>query len=256
MACGVGFTVGPLIGGKLSEISFTIPFMIAGLGTLLNLFLLLYFFAETHLMRKKAPIRFNEGVRNLVGAFQIPGLKTIFITVLLFCFGWSFFFEFLPVTWLFDFHMHPGEIGILYAYGAAFYALSSGVLIRPIVTRYNNGPILFYSLLGLGLSLFSILAPLGKYWIWCYLPIVNFLSALVFPTATTIVSNSANAETQGETLGILSSVQSAAFALSPLAGGLVLGNNPHMPMVIGSLSMFAAALILGISLRKELFNLR
>jgi len=68
-----------------------------------------------------------------------------------------------------------------------------------------------------------------------------------------MVSNWATEETQGETLGILSSVQSAAFALSPLAAGSILGNNPHMPMAIGSLAMIAGALVLGIMLRKEIF---
>jgi len=106
MACGIGFTIGPLVGGKLSEISFELPFIVAGAATLLNLFLLFFLFSETHNARSKASIRFDEGIRNLKKAFQIQGLKATFITVLLFCFGWSFFFEFLPVTWIFDYQLN------------------------------------------------------------------------------------------------------------------------------------------------------
>jgi len=253
MACGIGFTIGPLVGGKLSEISFELPFIVAGAATLLNLFLLFFLFSETHNARSKASIRFDEGIRNLKKAFQIQGLKATFITVLLFCFGWSFFFEFLPVTWIFDYQLNSGEIGLFYAYGAGFYALSSGLLIRPIVNRYHSGAILFYSLICLSIVFALSLLPLERLWVWIYLPIINFLSALIFPTSTTMVSNWATEETQGETLGILSSVQSAAFALSPLAAGSILGNNPHMPMAIGSLAMIAGALVLGIMLRKEIF---
>ena len=254
MACGVGFTVGPLVGGKLSEINFTIPFIVAGIGTLLNLFLLFFLMTETHKTRKHAPIRFSEGVRNLKKAFKTPGLTTLFLTVFLFCFGWSFFFEFLPVAWIYDYQLNSGDIGILYAYGAAFYAVSSGIIIRPIVARYKNGPILFYSLLGQGVVFLFILLSLDYFWVWIYLPVINFLSALTFPTSTTMVSNSATDETQGETLGILASVQSAAFALSPLAGGWLLGNNPHMPMAIGSGTMLMGALILGFLIRKEILS--
>lgn len=256
MACGVGFTIGPILGGKLSEISFSLPFIFAGLATLLNLFLLFFLFSETHKVRIDAPIRVGAGIRNLKKAFKSPGLKTTFITVLLFCFGWSFFFEFLPVTWIYDYNLSPGEIGIFYAYGAAFYAISSGFLIRPIIKYYNNSTILFYSLICLGFVFAITLIPMGRSWLWVYLPIINFLSALIFPTSTTMVSNWAKPETQGETLGILASVQSAAFALSPLAAGTILGNNPHMPMAIGSFSMLTGALILGLMLRKELFKTR
>jgi DHA1 family tetracycline resistance protein-like MFS transporter len=256
MACGTGFTIGPLVGGKLSEISFTIPFIVAGLGTFLNLFLLFFLMTETHKTRKKSEIRIGEGIRNLKKAFKTPGLKTLFITVLLFCFGWSFFFEFLPVAWIFDFNLKSGDIGILYAYGAAFYAVSSGILIRPIVARYKNGAVLFYGLLGLGIIFLFILLPLKYYWVWIYLPLINFLSALIFPTSTTMVSNSASDETQGETLGILASVQSAAFGLSPLLGGAILGNNPHMPMAIGSITMLTGAVILGLMIRKDILSPR
>lgn len=256
MACGTGFTIGPILGGKLSEIGFSTPFIVAGSATLLNLFLLFFLFSETHATQREAkpPIRFNEGIRNLKKAFQIPGLKSLFIITLLFCFGWSFFFEFLPVTWIVDYALTPGEIGMFYAYGAGFYAISTGLLIRPIVNRFSSSTVLFSALLLLSFAFLATLQPLDQYWLWVYLPIINFLVALVFPTITTMVSNWASADTQGETLGILASVQSAAFALSPLAAGSLLGTHPHMPMAIGGISMLIGTIITGILLRKEIFG--
>jgi DHA1 family tetracycline resistance protein-like MFS transporter len=249
MMCGVGFTVGPFLGGKLSEFGFAMPFVVAGLATLLNLALIAYFFQETHVVKKETKIRFTEGLRNLKKAFHIPGLRALFLTVLMFCFGWSFFYEFIPVSWISDYGFNAGRIGVFYAYGAGVYALSSGVLIRPIVDRYKPSTILMWALTALGCVILALLTRPNADWLWVYLPIVNFLAALLFPTYNTIVSNWASKDAQGEVLGILQSIQAAAFAISPLAAGSLLGNNPHMPMLVGGVSMLLGAMILGTSLR-------
>jgi DHA1 family tetracycline resistance protein-like MFS transporter len=254
MACGIGFTIGPFLGGLLSKSHFAIPFCIAGVATVLNLVLIFYFFKETHHTRKKAQIRWDEGIRNLDKAFKIRELKALFLTVLFFCFGWSFFYEFIPVSWIADFRFDATTIGFFYAYGAGVYALSSGILIRPIVEHYQHSTILFYALLSAGIILLSLLVLPSSFWIWIYLPIVNFLMALVYPTSTTLVSDKTHKEAQGEILGILQSIQSAAFAISPLAAGWLLGNGSHMPTLVGGISMLAGALVLGSFLNKEIFG--
>lgn len=254
MASGVGFTVGPFLGGKLSEFGYATPFLVSGIATFLNLLLVYFLFQETHLSLKSVPIRFGDGVRNLKKAFSMPGLRILFLVILLFCFGWSFFYEFIPVTWIADYGFGSGEIGFFYAYGSGCYALSSGYLIRPFVDRYKNASVLFYALLTMGWAIILLLCKPSADWLWVYLPAVNFLAALVFPTSTAMVSDWAGKDAQGEILGISQSVQSAAFAISPLAAGSFLGANPHMPMLLGGVAILAAALILGLSLRKQIFQ--
>ncbi len=254
MACGVGFTVGPFLGGKFSEVDFSVPFLIAGLATLANLLLIFIWFKETHLIRKKVSIRWHDGILNLQKAFKIQSLRALFLTILIFCFGWSFFYEFIPVTWISDYKFDPAQVGFFYAYGAAFYALSSGLLIRPIVNKFRNDVILFYGLCSLGTILLVLLVGPGSEWIWVYLPIFNFLAALIFPTYTAMVSDCAGKDAQGEILGISQSIQSVSFAVSPILAGFLLGANPHMPMLLGGISMLLAATILGVLLRKEIFS--
>lgn len=253
MACGVGFTVGPFLGGKLSEYGFEVPFIVAGCAILLNFVLVLLLFQETHLVRRNVKIKPHEGLYNLVKAFKTPGLRAIFFAVLFYCFGWSFFYEFIPVTWIADFAFDSGQIGYFYAYGAGIYALSSGLLIRPIVGRFRQEPVFFYTLVTLGIVILLALESGNSFWIWIYLPIVNFLCALLFPTSSTIVSDASPSDAQGESLGILQSVQAAAFAFSPLAAGTFLGAHPHMPMLVGGIAMLLAAVVFGILARKEIF---
>jgi DHA1 family tetracycline resistance protein-like MFS transporter len=245
MACGVGFTIGPFLGGKFSETSFATPFLIAGAATLLNFFLVFFLFKETHWTRKTASIRLGDGIRNVRKAFQMPDLRALFFTILMFCFGWSFFYEFIPVTWIADYQTDAPLIGLFYAYGAGVYALSSGLLIRPIVSRYQHSTILLASLLLLGVFMLGLLSHPTIHWVWIYLPIFNFLVALVWPTFTTMVSDQAGKDAQGEILGLSQSIQSAAFALSPLIAGSALGANPQMPILLGGIAVLMAAFIFG-----------
>lgn len=244
MCYGLGFAIGPFLGGKLSENSPILPFLVAGLATFLNLLLIVPFFQETAPIQKRAPVRFWNGLENLKNAFSTQRLRTLLLTVLLFCFGWSFFYEFIPVTWIIEYGFSSKEIGLFYAYGAGFYALSSGLLIRPIVDRCNHDAILFYSLLSLGSLILLMLIQPPAIWIWIYLPIANFLIALLFPTSTAMISNSVGPEAQGKTLGVMQSIEAAAFAISPLVAGPLLGWNSNAPILLGGASMLIGSLIL------------
>ncbi|MEI6243120.1 MAG: MFS transporter [Chlamydiota bacterium] len=253
MALGIGFTVGPFLGGKFSETNFILPFVIAGIATILNWVLIYFFFKETLTQRTKATLSFTEGLKNLKKAFHMYNLRTLFVTVMIFCFGWSFFYEFMPVTWILEFKFNPSKIGLFYAYGAAFYALSSGFLIRPFLNRFKHLSIIFYSLATLGCLIFSIAFSSHVFLIWIYLPIINFLTALIFPTYSAMVSDSVDKNSQGEILGILQSVEAVALGLSPLAAGAMLAAHPHMPMFLGGSAILLATILFGLLLRKKIF---
>ena len=251
MVSGTGFALGPLLGGVFSSFGFSIPFLAAGLATLVNLFLIWLFFQETHKVRKSAPIRLADGIRNLKRAFQIQNLRVLFLMCIFFCLGWSFFYEFLPVIWIDSYGFDSTHVGFFFAFGSICYALSSGMLIRPIVNRFKPGPVLFYSLCALGSAILLLLLHPSASWIWVYLPIVNFLIALVYPTYITMISDWAGSDAQGEILGISGSLQALAFALSPLAAGFLVGADTYMPMLVGGLSTLLAGIIGGLWLTKR-----
>ena len=157
-----------------------------------------------------------------------------------------------PWTWIQEYGLTPSQVGDFYAYGAAFYALSSGLLIRPIVSRFAPLSVLFTALVLLIFAIFPLLfiSNIGVFWV-C-IPIQQFLIALVFPTGATIVSNSVREDSQGEIMGILQSVDSFAFASSPLLGGAFVGLSIHAPTLIAGAFMALASFVLFKSFRKKL----
>ncbi len=254
MASGVGFTLGPFLGGTLSNWGFATPFFFSLGCSLINLALVIFFFFETHHVRRNVHVSFTMGLKNLKKAFQIPSLRTLFLAFFFFCVGWSFYWEFIPVTWLQKYHLSTAQVGHFFAYGAAFYALSAGLLIRPIVGKFRPLPILFIALSLLALAIYPLLLHRTVEIFWIYIPIQQFLIALIFPTSQTVVSNSVNEDSQGEIMGILQSVDSFAFATSPLIAGLFVGLNSYAPIIVAASFMLLASLILLSSYRKKLFQ--
>ncbi|NNM43348.1 MAG: MFS transporter [Chlamydiae bacterium] len=260
MACGVGFMAGPPIGGILSECNFfgmvgyATPFLFAGVLTLLNLVLVAFWFHETLFLLVKKKLNLSTGIQNIKKAFQLKDLSVVILCVFIFSFGWSFFYEFAPVTWIASYNISPTALGLLYTFAAGFYALSSGLLIRYFIKKFKDQVLLFYCLLFSGLYILLLLLQLSYFWLWFYLPLLQFFVSILFPLSTTIVSNATDEKSQGEMLGILQSVQSAAYSLSPLTSGSLLGLTVNMPIIVSGFSMLFGAVIIGFFLRKMVFT--
>ncbi|MBA3957805.1 MAG: MFS transporter [Parachlamydiaceae bacterium] len=260
MACGLGFTVGPFLGGVLSHTNigsfpgYAVPFVVAGIVTLANLLLIALYFKETYQVKEAVAINWMHGVHNIQKAFKTEGLRGLFLSIFLACAGWSFYWEFIPVTWINEYAFDAATIGNFYAYGAAMYAFGCGVLIRPIANWFSSHSILFYSLLSAGAMIGIFLLHMDANWLWIYIPLQQFAIALFWPTAAALVSNSAGKDAQGEMLGVLHSIDALAFAVSPLIAGPLLGISSKMPVIIGGAAMWMAAIALGISCRHYIFG--
>ncbi len=254
MALGVGFTLGPFFGGMLSSWGYNIPFIFAALTTALNLVFAMFFFKETNALRLAQSIHWDTGLSHLKKAFSFKGLRTILLTSFLHNFAWSFFYEFAPVYLISAFSFSPVQIGTFYAVAGANYALSTGLMLRPL-SRFLKPQMLYFAgnlLTALAiLAMPSISSALG---IWLLMAFICYFVALVAPTSTTLISNGVSSQVQGEALGMLSSVNAIALGISPLFSGSLVGAHPTLPMSVGGLAMLAAAFIVLAVFRTRLFS--
>jgi DHA1 family tetracycline resistance protein-like MFS transporter len=260
MAAGLGFTLGPYIGGKLCHWEnlggYSAPFIFAGFVSIASLVLVKFWFKETNHNLQTLTIKPLVGAKNFLKAFTSPSLKFVFVCAFIFCFGWSFFWEFIPVYWIKEHNLNTSEIGNFYAYAACFYALSCGLVVRQISTLIKPQAIYFLGLLGLALTIGLILLDSSLHSLWYYIPLQQSMLSFIFPTASAMVSSSVEQGTQGEGLGILASVNSSAFSFSPLISGLIVGTSHFSPIWAGSASMLLAATIFYFGCIKNKFTLR
>lgn len=254
MMVGLGFTVGPLIGGLLSYFSYSTPFLFATFFAIFNFLGAILYFQETLHFPIKRKINWKAGFINLKKAFYLNGLRTIILTAFLANFAWGFFVEFIPVYLIKNFQFSSTDLGLFFGIGSAAFALNSGLLIRPISKWLKAETLLFGGLFLGGLSVLAMLLNSSEIWMWSLLVIMFSFSAYISPSCSTLVSNRAAPEIQGEALGVLGSVYAIGAVLSSLFSGSLVGDHPTLPIWGGGLIMLTTALILLAVFRKSLFG--
>lgn len=246
MAFGLGFILGPYIGGNLADphvvawFTFATPFWFAALLTLANILLVILQFPETLTARVHSKIGLMTGFKNLAKAFSLTNLRTMFTVVFLLSFGFTLFSQFFQVFLIAKFKFSQTQIGNLFAFIGIFIALTQGGLTRVIARKFSPPQVLSYSIVLLSLTFPMLLLPRNPLWLYSILPFVAIFNGLTQPNATSIISNLSSKESQGEILGINQSIQSLAFALPPIVAGLLAAIDPTLPLIIASAITFLA----------------
>ena len=253
MAMGAGFTLGPCLGGLLAGKHYVLPFFFAATLTLLNLIFAVSIFQETNKKTQKKPLSWNIAFRNFKKAFHLKGLRIILFCSFLHVFGWSFFFEFIPIYLMSSLLFSTTTLGIFYGTAGAFYALSTGLLIRPLLKRFKPAMLFFFGNLLTGLCILAMPFLPSSFWLWPLLLLLCYFVAFVSPASNTLISNGVSASIQGESLGVLSGVNALAYAISPLCSGTFVGAHPTLSMYVsGVLLLVTSGVILAV-FRKKLF---
>ena len=249
MAFGLGFILGPFVGGVLSDkslvpwFSLATPLWTAAILSAINISFLLLFFHETLRRPKKARMDVLAGFRNLSRAFAMRGLRTVFLVVLLLGLGFNFFTQFFQVFLIDKFSYSASQVGKLFAYIGLWTALSQGVVLRPLSHRFSSPWLLRYASLGLALSLPFLLIPSKAAFLFLILPFVAVFQGLTRPNARAILSNQASDDSQGEIMGITQSMDSLALAIPPIISGIVVTLHRSLPILIAAATIFAGWLV-------------
>jgi len=250
-AFGVGFIIGPYIGGKLSDPAIVswfnamTPFLFAAILSFLNIMSVFLFFPETLKVRQHdLKIRWTKSLNNIMHAYSFEKLRVLFFSNFLFQSGFSFFVTFFAVFLITKFHFKQGNIGDFFAYIGIWVAFTQIVLTRKLGAKYTDWKILRVSFFGCAIMIFSYLLPTHA---WQFLFLIPFFAAfngLTQANSSALVSKSVDRTIQGEVLGVNASIQALAQAIPPILSGFIAADlSPEAPIFVASGVMFLAAVI-------------
>lgn len=234
MSFGLGFILGPAIGGLLATIDYSLPMWFTAFLALLNWALVRYQFPETFLPAVKRKVDIFAGFKNVRKAFIHPNLRVILLVLFLMSFGFTFFTQFFQVFMIKKYNASEKMIAIIFTYIGVWIAFTQGVLTRFISKKYAPQSILKVSLIGMAVAMLLIMLPDSYVWIFVFHPLLAVAQGLTQPNITAVISNTGTAQNQGETLGMQSSVQSLAFAIPPIIAGFISAINYNLPIIVGS----------------------
>lgn len=249
MAFGLGFILGPTLGGILADnsvvswFSSETPFWFTAFITLLNIILVAYRFRETLRQPSQEPFSFLRGFNNIVKSFAAPNLRGIFTVVLGLSLGFSFFTQFYSVLLIQDFGFTEKNIGILFGWIGIWLAITQGLIVRKLSNVAAPNRILRISILTLSLGISFILIPDKSWWFFAIAPVIAISQGLTSPNITSVISEQANADQQGEILGINQSMQSLGQAIPPIIAGYLNAINNRLPIVAAAVIIFISWVI-------------
>ena len=254
VAFGLGFIAGPVLGGFLGQANLRLPFVVCAALTFCNFLFGLLVMPESLKPENRRPIDWRQanplgalravwhykGVALMVPVFftaQLAqqGLQSVWVPYTSYRYGWS-----------------VADVGLSLAIVGLLFAVSTGVLVRPVVARFGEYRTLIGALVvAVAAMLLFGLASQG----WMMYSVTAFYCAglgLLNPSAQGLMSRSVPPTHQGLLQGATTSLMTLAMVVGPLlANGLfavAIGPSspvslPGVPFFVGSLLCLGALLL-------------
>lgn len=242
-AFGVGFMVGPFLGGLLSTVSHSFPFWSAGGLAALNTTLAYFFLPETHRHRDRhARISFNPLVP-LARAAINKALRPYFTRWLFFAISLSATQSIFALYGKHAYNFDALATGLIFTSTGIFAILNQTLLLRRVWLKCFTEArleIVMTVMLGVSFVLFgSDVLPL----FYLALPLFATAQSVQRVVITSEVTGHVDPLMKGEALGILTSIMAASMVVGPIIGGALFEIHDGYPYFFGGLLMLISLFV-------------
>lgn len=222
-AFGLGFVLGPAIGGLLGHASLRTPVFFAAALTFANLIFAALALPESHPPEPGARIdlvaaaaRFTSLPRDLANPLLVRLFAIAFLlTAAMAAFEVTFAIM-VPAVYGYG----ALGVGALLAYAGLIQAMTQGYLLGKFVARVGERAVLLAGMLVFIIGI-APLASLGSHAaLLLFLALLSLGYGFASPAVATLISKGAERHLQGEVLGLNQSAMSLARIAGPIGGGL------------------------------------
>jgi DHA1 family tetracycline resistance protein-like MFS transporter len=223
-AFGVGFILGPALGGLIGELGPRAPFFVAAALALVNFAYGVFVLPESLPADRRRAFDWTRAnpFGTLAALKRYPAVVSIAGAVFL----WQLGHQVYPSTWSFfakiRFNWSEAEIGASLAFVGVMMAVTQGYLTGKIVRRVGERRAV---MLGVGSGVLSmlLLAFATQSWFAYVAMASGMLQGLAYPSMNAIMSKKVPANEQGELQGGVASMMSLTTILGPLLMTQTLG---------------------------------
>jgi DHA1 family tetracycline resistance protein-like MFS transporter len=229
-AFGIGYIVGPMVGGLLGSIDIRLPFYVAAGLSALNFLYGLLLVPESLPKERRKPLQWRRAnpitsLRGLVKLRSVGALVAVIAVANLAQF-------ILHSTWVlftnFRFGWGPRETGLsLFAVGVMAALVQGGLLGRLMKTLGERRLVIAGLASGTLAYIAYGLTTVG--WLMYVVIVINLLAFAVGPALSAIVSKAADPSEQGLAMGSLTSLNALMAVCAPFIGTPLLAGVSHLP---------------------------
>ena len=216
-AWGVGFVIGPVLGGLLGQYGTRVPFFAAAALALCNVVYGWFVLPESLPVEKRRPFDWRRAnpVGSLVRMARHPVLGAMIGVLVLY----QIAHDANPSTWSYytmeRFGWTPREVGLSLGVVGVLIAIVYGGLVGPIVQRFGEQRTVRYGLLLMASGFLGYsLAPTGPVMLLFIVPFA--VGCVAMPALRGLMANRVAADEQGELQGAMTSLGSLTAIFAPL----------------------------------------
>ncbi len=257
-AFGIGFIIGPAMGGLFGQINPRLPFWISAGLAFLNGLYGLFVLPESLPKERRAPFRLANA--NPLGSLRLltayPGLLQLG------CVFFLYFLAFQPlqsVTVLytsFRYHWSMVSLGLFLGGIGLANIVVQGRLVKPVVARFKERGALYIGLLFGAAGMFIYGRAPNGFWFWAGVPLYAIVG-LVQPGVQGMMTRRIGPHEQGRLQGANSSIMAMTGLIGPIIATQIfhhLVTQGHHPLLAGapfylSTLLFLAAFALALATR-------
>lgn len=260
MAYGVGFILGPALGGVLGQWNLNAPVYAAGIIFLLSTALVYFRLPESLPAESRAKSRLSLNDFNpfasVAQMMRKPGLGILLLIVALFNFSFDGVNSVTGVFIKNKFHSLPLTLGLLMVAVGISTAFVQAGLIERLVKQYGEKRMAFIGLLAsvIGWPLTALSPALWMLFVIAFLQ--GGITGFIWATTGTLAANQVKEHEQGQLAGVNVALSGLMAMLGPLWAGAAYDHvAPSSPYWIGSIVLLVACgLLLGVKVRKQVLT--
>lgn len=221
-AFGLGFVIGPAIGGELSHFGIAVPFLFAAALSFANATLLYFVLPETVKKGEQTAHFIDRSLRGMMARLKDARLALTIGVYFLFVVAFSIMTTTFALYTMHAFSYTARDNGRLFAFIGVLGVILQGALIGRLAARFGEVPfiVLGAALFVVGLFALPYVGPASGGLVALLIVLTIFANgnAMTMPTLTSLASKSVGPHEQGAVLGVTQSSASLARIIGPLLG--------------------------------------
>lgn len=219
LAMSIGFMLGPLLGGVLSNhhlvswFNLATPLWFAAAISFANIFLLVLFYQEEAFPHRKIAINIMQPVILFLDAFRFHAIRTLSVIYFIFQIAWANIYSFISLFAMRRFHMGINQTSYVLTCLGLGFAIGMIGLVQWLSNRFEIKKIVYVNWILSGFITVAILLTPTETPIWFLMILLGITLGVSYANVVTLFSKQVGEDRQGWIMGITGAMGALAFGV-------------------------------------------